>query len=118
MDECNFQIKQSTITKAGKGLFTKTNIENETIVLEYKGKIQPYHSHKDHEYCFEIRKNVCVNAKKNKGLARYINDTYEHSHKLVNLDWVHINGKVYMKSIQYIPKETELFIKYGNDYWK
>ena len=118
MDDSNFIVKPSTITVAGKGLFTKVDIPKDTNVLEYYGKKQSYHSHKKHDYCFGVGVNMCINAFKSKSIARYVNDNHNHSKKQLNLDWDIKGDKVFMVSICDIPKNSELFISYGNIYWK
>lgn len=118
MNDSNFIVKPSTISIAGKGLFTNVDIPRDSVVIEYYGKRQLYHSHKKHDYCYGIGNNICINAFKSKSLARYVNDNYNYSEKKLNLKWKVINDKVFMESICDIPKNTELFISYGNIYWK
>lgn len=118
MDEHLFIIKPSTISCAGRGLFTTIPIQEGIKVLEYKGRLQKYHSHQDHEYCFEIKPKFCINAKKNKGIAKYVNDNHGYKDKIYNLDWYIEGDKVYFISTRFIPKGSELFVDYGHLYWK
>lgn len=118
MDESLFIVKPSTITRAGRGLFTSVNIHKGSTVLEYKGRRQKYHSHKDHGYCYEVEDGICINATKSNGKAKYVNDNYGYKHKLYNLDWIITEGNVYLLSTRFIHKGSELFVNYGSNYWK
>lgn len=117
MDSSLFSVKPSTIFKAGKGLFTKVDIPQNTTVLHYLGKKQPYHSHKNHNYCFGLDNNTCINALKSSHIAKYVNDNHNYTDKQLNLKWVFKDDQVLMVSIKDIPKNSELFIPYGDKYW-
>lgn len=117
MDDTNFTVKRSTIPRAGKGLFSNVNITKGTVVLQYIGKRQPYHSHKSHDYCFNVGDNVCINALKSKAISRYVNDNFNHSDKHLNLDWVTEDGRVFMVAIRDVTAGDELMISYGRRYW-
>jgi hypothetical protein len=117
MDDSQFIIKPSTISNAGKGLFSRTNIKRGTTVLVYQGKRQMYHSHKNHEYCYGINDSTCINAKKSTCLARYVNDTFGHSDKPINLRCNINDDVIEMVACTDINAGDELFISYGDRYW-
>ena len=62
-------IKRSGIPKAGKGLFTKTDIPKGMRILEYKGKImtwkQALQSKVFNAYVFYLNRNHVIDAKYN-----------------------------------------------------
>jgi SET domain-containing protein len=119
-------IKNSTIPKAGKGLFTKKPIPKGTRIIEYTGKRSTWKEVKDEDgkngYIFYINRNNVIDAKRNtKALARYANDArglVRIKGLLNNADYVVDGLKAYIESKKDIPAGGEIFVDYGKDYWK
>jgi hypothetical protein len=124
--EKQLYVKKSTIPGAGKGLFTKKPIPKGTRIVEYKGKRSTWKDVKDDDgkngYIFYInRKHVIDALPTKKALARYAND----ARGMVrikgiknNSDYIVDGLKAYIESKKAIPAKGEVFVDYGNDYWK
>lgn len=124
--EKQLYVKKSTIPNSGKGLFTKKFIPKKTKIVEYKGKISSWKDVKDEDgkngYIFYVNRNHVIDALRVKSaLARYANDAKGLSKIkgiVNNCDYV-LNGKrAYIESKRDIPAKSEIFVDYGNDYWK
>lgn len=105
-------------------------------------KNRAYHGHDHHKYCFDVAKNICLSAiisptitkedyknPKKISMAGYVNDLdYMYNKKRYqtcryrmknNLAWEITDAKqVFLVSTCFIPKGSELGVKYGKDYWK
>lgn len=119
-------IKKSLIPKSGKGLFTKINIPKKTIIVEYKGKLQPWKDVKDEDgyngYIFQISNRWAVNALHNKkDFGRYANDARGFSRapgQRNNAQYIVIGRKVYIAATRKIHAGCEIFVDYGRGYWR
>jgi hypothetical protein len=113
-----FRIKKSTIPNAGLGLFTTKPIARDKKVTDYSGdKISSNDPNFGNPYVLEIGRHKFIDASKTNepGLGRWIN------HKPIrqaNTKFVVNRGKAYMKSTKSIPKDKELFVPYGSEYFK
>lgn len=119
-------VRKSTIPNSGKGLFTRKFIPKGTRIVEYKGRISSWKDVKDEDgkngYIFYVTRNHVINALPVKSaLARYAND----ARGLVrikgitnNCDYITDGKKAYIESKRDIPAGAEIFVDYGNDYWK
>ena len=72
-------IKRSTITSAGKGLFTKKFIPKGTRIVEYKGEISAWkdvkHNNGKNGYIYYVNRHHVIDARPFKNaVARYAND--------------------------------------------
>lgn len=119
-------IKNSTLPGAGKGLFTKKFIPKGTRIIEYKGRVTTWkeveHDH-DNAYLFTVHSGRVIDAKRSlKALARYANDArgFTRVKGITNncLYYRDENDRVFLESKQDIPAGSEIFVSYGNDYWK
>jgi hypothetical protein len=119
-------IKNSTLPGAGKGLFTKKFIPKGTRIVEYKGRVTTWkaveHDH-DNAYLFTVHAGHVIDAKRSyKALARYANDArgFTRVKGITNncLYYRDENDRVFLESKQDIPAGSEIFVSYGNDYWK
>lgn len=119
-------IKNSTLPGAGKGLFTKKFIPKGTRIIEYKGRVTTWkeveHDH-DNAYLFTVHPGHVIDAKRSyKALARYANDArgFTRVKGITNncLYYRDENDRVFLESRQDIPAGSEIFVSYGNDYWK
>lgn len=119
-------IKDSTLPKAGKGLFTKKAIPKGTRIIEYTGKRSTWKEVKDDDgkngYIFYINRNHVIDAKPNKkAYARYANDArglVRVKGIINNSDYVVDGLKAYIESKKDIPAGGEILVDYGKDYWK
>jgi SET domain-containing protein len=119
-------VKKSTIPNSGNGLFTKKFIPKGARIVEYKGKISPWKDVKDEDgkngYIFYITRNHVIDAKGRKSaFARYAND----AKGLVKIKGVNNNCeyvtdklKAFIEAKKDIPAGSEIFVDYGDEYWK
>lgn len=123
-------VKKSRIRNAGKGLFTTSPIKKGDIIVEYKGEKMTWaECEKRNEkakgnlaYFFHVSKNNCVDASATlDALARYANDadgkTKSKKYKN-NSVYDIIKGKPYIVATKNIPKQSEIFVEYGKEYWE
>jgi SET domain-containing protein len=120
------RVKKSTIPQAGKGVFTKSNIKKGQIVTELVG---PLLNHKEYlnlsdmeqNYTFYINRNNILNSYPiKKQFARYVNDANGSSKSKVknNTEFLVKGKRVFIVAVKNIKKDSELFVDYGEDYWK
>ena len=118
-------IKRSQISKAGRGLFTKTPITKGTYIVQYKGRITTWKEVQQSDifnaYVYYVNRNYVIDAMPYlKSFARYAND----ANGLVkvkgltnNCEYVKDDGKVFVKAIRNINAGDEILVPYGKDYW-
>jgi SET domain-containing protein len=118
----HLELRQSNISSAGLGVFTRKNIVKDETV-----EIAPLLLIKD-DCLFQVKKNNILddyvftspetNAKYY-GLALGYGSMYNHSDE-PNIDYIfdHENKKMIYKAIKDIEKGSELYISYGNKWWK
>ena len=124
--EKQLYTKKSTLPDAGKGLFTRKAIPKGTRIVEYKGKRSKWKDVKDEDgkngYIFYINRNNVINALPVKtALARYANDArglVRITGLVNNAEYVVDGLKAFIESKRDIPANSEIFVDYGNDYWK
>jgi len=124
--EKQLYTKKSTLPDAGKGLFTRKAIPKGTRIVEYKGKRSKWKDVKDEDgkngYIFYINRNNVINALPVKtALARYANDArglVRITGLVNNAEYVVDGAKAFIESKRDIPPNSEIFVDYGNDYWK
>ena len=120
-------VKESTIKGAGKGVFATRDIEKNTKVLEYTGKVVTSVSKtkKNGQYTIMVKNGYYIDgAEESKTNAHLVNDVYK-TRRRTNLRWSIFYGnkekgltpRVWMVSTRKIKKDAELFIAYGDDYW-
>lgn len=118
-------IKQSNISRAGKGLFTKQYIAKGTRIIEYKGRVTTWKEILENKafnpYVYYINKNHVIDAKPYiKALARYANDArgLNKVKALVNNSkFVKEEGRVFIDAIRDIPSGAEILVNYKKGYW-
>ena len=122
--EKHLYVKQSTIPKAGKGLFTKIAIPKNTRIVEYKGRRTIWKNVSNDDtngYIYSINNNNVIDAKKTlSALARYANDAKGLVRvKGINNNCVYVNdkGKAYIESVKDIPAGGEILVDYTKEYW-
>jgi uncharacterized protein len=119
-------VKRSIIPGSGKGLFTKKEIPKDSKIVEYKGRVSSWkdadHRNGDNGYVYYIKRDHVVDALPFKNaLARYANDAKGLSRvKGINnnSEYVEEGGKVYIVSRKKIPKNGEILVAYGKEYWE
>jgi SET domain-containing protein len=119
-------VKKSSIPNSGKGLFTKKTIPKGARIVEYKGVISSWKDVKDEDgkngYIFFVNRKHVINALPTlKALARYANDAngLTRVKGLTNNAEYETEGtKAYILAKREIPAKSEIFVDYGNDYWK
>lgn len=117
-------VKNSTISSAGKGLFTKTLIPKGTRILEYKGTVTTWDAVKDdptNGYIYFVKPNHVIDARNHpKSLARYINDAkglVRVKERVNNAKFITDGLRVYVEAIRDIQAGEEIFVEYGQQYW-
>lgn len=121
-------VKKSTLTGAGKGLFTKRDIKKGERIVEYLGEIVTEaeldrRAENDiYGYAFYISKKKCVDAYFTpKELARYANDAKGLT-KIKgitnNCCYVVYKNSGWIKAEKNIAAGSEIFVAYGAEYWK
>lgn len=118
-------VDDSSIPGAGKGLFTKIEIEKGTRIVEYKGRRTTWKEVKnesDNFYIYTINRNNVIDARKTlSALARYANDARGFTRvKGLSNNCVYVNeGKqAFIESVKNIPAGAEIFVDYTQEYWK
>ncbi len=122
----HLHLKKSKLPKAGKGLFTKTDIPKGTRITEYKGRLQPWKDVKDEDgynsYIFKLNSRLAINAEKYlKTFGRYANDARGSGRikgLLNNADYIVEGNKCYLDAIRNIKRGDEIFVEYGGNFWK
>lgn len=119
-NEKDFEVKKSTIKKAGNGLYALKDIKKGDTIGDYKGVVlneKQFNNQKEMSmYVLFVTKNHYIDAKdpKKSNYTRYIN----HSSK-PNCVFVTSNRwkTAKVKAIKNIKTGEELFLDYGPDYW-
>lgn len=137
----SLSLLQSQLPSAGLGVFTNDYIPPHTIIDEYRGEVAPhggpyvleietgyYIDARAYPRCYMGMINDCafVARKRIRKKKRYIDITPEanydkNNNKLtVNCEVIidKETKRAYIKSIAEIYPGSELFISYGEDYWK
>lgn len=123
-------VKKSKLPKAGKGLFTDSEIKKGEIVCEYEGEKVTWKEclrrndamEGKGAYFFHITDKNCVDAQHTLwALGRYANDATGLSRVdglKNNAAYEVIKGKPYIVAKRNIQPKEEIFVSYGKVYWK
>jgi SET domain-containing protein len=121
------EVKRSQLPKAGKGLFTKTDIKKGTRIVEYKGEIiqwKEYQKRVDEckdGYLFYINRNRCIDAYPTpQHVARYANDAaglIRVKGLRNNSVYEIVGNKCYIVCTRNIKAGEEIFVSYTKEYW-
>jgi hypothetical protein len=124
-------IEKSSIVNSGYGVFTKCFIPKDSVIDEYTGTYTE--SLYGGEYFFRIDEDGGINAIDSPRCymamlndAIYIPSSKRALRKFVKHNYTNncyfksdiVNRKVYVYSLIDINPNSELFISYGEDYWK
>ena len=119
-------VKKSKLPLSGKGLFTRVFIPKGRRIVEYKGRVTTWRDVKDDDgrngYIFYITRNRVIDALPyKKALGRFANDA-RGIQRLEgirnNAEYIVDDGKCFIESTRNIPAGSEIYVDYGNDYWK
>jgi SET domain-containing protein len=118
-------VKRSSLSNAGKGLFTSKDIRKGTRIIEYKGRIRTWKEIRSESafngYVFYINRNHVIDAKNTTGAkARYANDAKGVSAKTGarnNSKYEQDGLRVYITATKNIPAGSEILVSYGKEYW-
>jgi hypothetical protein len=122
-----FEVKPSQIKEAGKGLYTKYPITmDDPHVMYYTGvtltkeQLDEIYKEDVAPYALQLHADAYIDAmdENKSNLARYINDPL-NSKFHANVKFVPVGAKntVRLVATEYIPAGSELFVKYGREYW-
>lgn len=128
-----FKVGNSNINLAGDGLFTEQTIPANIIIGEYSGYIadDSEMTEKESDYAFhlgfgvsvvgtgimsKINDNVDMDASTAENIIRY---DRAHQHNCIFVKYAEGEfARVYVRTLVEVPKKSELFINYGDEYWK
>ena len=112
-------VKESQIVNGGKGVYTLEFISAMTVIGEYLGKIIPSGQKvKNTDYTFYISKKTSIDAQNYpRCILAMINDAHG-SQFITNCQFKKQGKHVYIVTISDIIADSELFIDYGQQYWK
>ncbi len=118
-------VKTSTLPNAGNGLFTKIDLKKGDVVTEYIGRRRTWaqvEDDVDNGYIYHIDDENVIDAKNNKAsFGRYANDAaglqrVQGLHN--NSEYFEKEKKVFIRAKKNIAAGHEIFVSYGNRYWK
>lgn len=118
----HLRIKPSTIPGAGLGLFEEAPVKKGAFISAYTGKYRDDDSDKFYPYGLRVGPgHVLIDGRKsNTAPARYINDARKASKNNARFS-VYTGKKPHTAKVvatKGIPKDREVFLPYGRDYWK
>jgi hypothetical protein len=114
------EIKESTITDAGVGVFAKEDIPNNILLTWYKGFQVANAVNKRYTWNFlsdinnkpiKIEPDLCNSSNPLAFVNTFAN---KKEYELLNLEAVPINDRLYYKTIKKIKKGQELIVDYKN----
>lgn len=119
----NISIKNSLIENAGLGAFSMINISPNRLISFYMGEkltaeqFDFTYPRGFGEYVLQIKENIYIDANniEKSNFTRYIND---FRGSLNNNPNVMFTNEGYVKTIRRVNKGEELYIDYGNTYFK
>lgn len=117
-------VRPSTLRGAGKGCFAATVIPAGTLIGPFRGNYLTAEARRkvlDGTYIWKIHDDRYVDAREllHRNPLRYVNGAKTASQKSkINLVVKFLDSHVYYLTTRDIPKDTELLIDYGKDYFK
>jgi hypothetical protein len=115
-----FYIKNSTIKGAGKGLFAARTFKEHILIGKYDGDVFNIPQNKTNlskmHYTLEIydknKGKILLNGRYGKlGWVQFANDGKEKNNCI-------FTPGGYLKTCKFIKKNQEIFVNYGDNYWK
>jgi SET domain-containing protein len=114
----NLIIKKSNIVNSGLGVFSNEKISKNTFLGYYIGKKCKYNYPTNGQYAIITYDGGFIEAiDYPRTFFAMINDSY-NTHFNNNCEFIITEKNVEIRTIKNIKKYEELFISYGNDYWK
>lgn len=121
-------IKRSLIPGSGKGVYTKVNIEKESIVTEFTGEkishtvaLARFILKESHSILY-LNKTYSLDSLKDKTcIATYINDAkgiIRIAYLRNNVSLIRARGRLFVIAKRNIKAGEELYMNYGLHYWK
>ncbi len=122
-------VAESQIPGAGMGLYTKSDIPEGELIVEYTGEvltIQQCRKRYGEElpyapYLYFVSYQKCIDSRDTpEALARYANDAngfVKVKGLSNNAEFVNKKRVPYIISTCHIPAGSEIFVDYGEDYW-
>ncbi len=124
----DFEVKESTIPGAGKGLFTKRDLKKGERIIEYMGEIitdaecDIRAENDQYGYIFYIGKNKCIDAYNiPEAIARYANDAKgltKVNGITNNCCYTIYKHSGWIKAEKNIKAGSEILVSYGAEYWR
>ena len=116
--EFNLEVKRSSIKNAGLGVFTNQFIPRNTFLGEYIGVLKTSNQFSCGLYALELKSGNLIDAfEYPRSVFAMINDS-RFSDYTYNCKFIITESKAEIWTINNIYKDEELFINYGDDYWK
>ncbi len=117
-----YKVKMSQIANSGKGLFVLQKIPKNRYIFQYIGKIRRT-SKVDFKNmcCVKLSRQCVLDGWNKENIGRFINDAEGLQTSIsckTNVCLVRWKGKVFIQAIRDIRKNEELFLSYGEYYWK
>tara|TARA_Y100000991_G_scaffold205087_1_gene181107 strand:+ start:540 stop:977 length:438 start_codon:yes stop_codon:yes gene_type:complete len=116
----NYKLKvdNSLIKHGGLGVFTEENIPKDTLIGEYIGEKKHIDEPVLSCYCLTLKSDYYIDAYDYpRGILAMINDCRFSDYKY-NCSFKVYKDKAEVWSISDIEKNRELYLDYGNEYWK
>jgi len=126
MIDKQLEVKESTITNAGKGLYTNVDIKRGELICEFTGK---FISNEEVETLLNDNKllyliywddDVTLDVENSDCLAKYAND----AEGFMKINGLKNNSKIvfednrcFIMATKNIKKGQEIFVSYGKEYW-
>jgi len=117
-------VEKSLLPGAGKGLFTKVDIEKGSRICRYTGAVMTWKEAleklPDTTYCFYINKNCVIDGRQPMCLGSFANDakgTVRVPYLKNNATFQTVKNNCYIVATKKILAYSEIFVSYGLDYW-
>jgi len=118
----HLRVKESTIPNGGLGLFTEKHLTRGNDVAEYTGeKVVNPDSQWLSNYAVQIKKNppTYIDAKKtNTAVGRFANNAPRGEQNNSQFVYDARGRKLHIRATKPIPKNSEITVAYGRDFWK
>lgn len=118
------ETRLSNIPNAGKGLFTKTDIGKDSLIIEYKGRVTTWDEVKDdaaNAYLYYVSEKFVIDAGPfPRAIARFANDAQgitKVKGMRNNAVYERHGDKVFIKAVRDISAGDEILVSYGKEYW-
>jgi len=121
------QVKTSGIQESGQGLYTTKRIKKGEKITDYGGKFKTKaeYDQTDSGYGIHFNQNLVLDGFSTQhGLGRYANDCRRENKRAGECSGNNARFSTNtqqrtasLKATKTIPRNTEVFVNYGNEYW-